>query len=85
MVFNCHCRSCVTAAKFVEEKHTTSSGTSAFMVDGGGVAKALFKLDDIEFVTVDGIELSSLDNENAGDLLADNVGTFFISWSVRAS
>jgi hypothetical protein len=43
---NCHCRSCVAPARYLDAKYPETSKSG--LVDGGGVGKSIFHLKDIE-------------------------------------
>ena len=48
--FRCHCRSCVAAAQFIEEK-TKKSGTPLLHSDGGGACASPYAAGQVEFIT----------------------------------
>lgn len=49
-VFNCHCKSCASAAKFVAAKNDPPCTASALTAEGG-VMKALYYLENVEKLT----------------------------------
>ena len=51
--FNCHCHSCVAAAKFIDKKRTTTNEKAGISIinSTGGVAISAFKANQVEFCT----------------------------------